>query len=309
MAGVGTLITAFDYNAIQAKISLVLGAGSGDFGYGQAVSSSSVGQYAKITVAQWNNLRTDVVKCRQHQNGVTITNYSPSEPGYVAGQSLKIPTTSNKIKEEDRLAYITMADACQTDRITAPPAGQATREDLVVPQVRTANWNGTLTQYITVTFASYDAARYFFNSGSRFEISGSRTGGTNGPKDQSWSTILTNIGAIYFDRNNTTCTGTGVNSAIGWADLTGSDQQIFEKDVSGTTYVPNRYLVYARAPANNQIVFTIQWRDDSVDSPPVNAPWYIDEDVTGTLTSNFQVYRASGSNVSIPAPSAITTGI
>lgn len=306
MAGVGTFISATDYNNIQAKIALVLGTGSGDFGYGQAVSSSAVSPNAKVTVAQWNNLRSDIIKCRQHQNGLPINDAGPGDVGYISGQSLRIPTTSNKIKEEDRAGYNSMADDSQTYRLAVPPAGQATREDLVATQVRTANWNGTLVQYVTVTFSDANAARYYFNTGSRFEFSGSRSGGLNTIKDVSWTTILTNMGTIYFDRDNTTCTGTGTGSTIGWADLTGSDQQIFQKDVSDSTYYPNRYLIYARAPAANQIVFTIQFLDAS--GQP-NAPWGTDEDVTGTLTSSVQVYRASGANVSVPTPSASTTGI
>ena len=292
MAGLDTKITATDYNAIQSKIALVLGTGSGDYGYGQSVSSSSVAVTSKISVAQWNNLRSDILRARQHQTGNT--------------ESLPTASTSVKITESDRALYDSMATDTQTYRAAVPPAGQATREDLVPTQIRTANWNGTLTQYVTITFGDANAARYFFNTGSRIEFSGSRSGGVGTTKDVSWTTILTNMGTIYFDRNNTTTTNTGTGSTIGWADLTGSDQQIFQKDVSDTTYYPNRYLIYARAPAANQIVFTIQWLDAS--GQP-NAPWGTDEDVTGTLTSTVQVYRASGANVTVPTPSAITTGI
>lgn len=292
MAGSGTLITATDYNAIQAKISLVLGTGSGDYGYGQSVASSSVAANARISVVQWNNLQSDIIRARQHQTGNT--------------ESLTTAATTVRITEADRAAYNALADDTQTYRLAVPPSSQATREDLVATQIRTAAWNGSITQYVTVTFADANAARYYFNSGSRFEFSAGRTGGANTAKDVTWTTLLTNMGVIYFDRENTTPTGTGTGSTIGWADLTGSDQQIFEKDVTGTTYAPNRYLIYARASAANQIIFTIQFLDAS--GQP-NAPWGTDEDVTGTLTSTVQVYRASGSNVSVPTPPATTTGI
>jgi hypothetical protein len=292
MAGLGTSITASDYNAIQAKIALVLGSGSGDYGYGQTIASTSVAVNAKISVNQWNNLQNDIVRARQHQTGTT--------------QTLTTAATNVKIIEADRAAYDAMANDCQTYRLTVPPSSQATREDLVATQTRTANWNGTLTQYVTITFPDANAARYYFNSGSRFEISGSRSGGSNTAKDISWTTILTNMGTIYFDRENTTCTGTGTGSTIGWVDLIGSDQEIFEKTLPGTTYYPNVYRIYARAPAANQIVFTIQFSDASGQPNP---PWGTDEDVTGTLTSTVQVYRASGSNVSVPTPPASTTAI
>ena len=292
MAGLGTKITATDYNAIQAKIALVLGSGSGDYGYGQAISSSSVSANAKISVAQWNNLQSDILRARQHQTG--------------NAESLTTAATSVKITEADRAAYNAMADDTQTYRLTVPPSSQATRENLVATQTRTANWNGVLSQYVTIDFGSADTARYYFNSGSRFEFSASRSGGSNTAKDISWTTILTNMGTIYFDRENTTPTGTGTGSTIGWADLTGSDQQIFEKTLAGTTYYPNVYRIYARAPVANQIVFTIRF-DDASGQP--NPPWGTDEDVTGTLTSTVQVYRASGSNVSVPTPAASTTAI
>ena len=36
----GSLVEASDYNTIQTKVDSILGTGSGDKGYGQAVSSS-----------------------------------------------------------------------------------------------------------------------------------------------------------------------------------------------------------------------------------------------------------------------------
>jgi hypothetical protein len=287
MPGQNTQIVASDYNAIQAKIALVLGSGSGDYGYGQIVDSSQVSPNVRITVAQWTALRSDILRSRQHQTG--------------AAEVLTQPTTTIKITETDRAAYDAMAQLATDNRLAIPPTSQATRENLVQPQTRTAEWNGVLSQTITINFTSADVLRYYFNTGSSIEFSGSRVGGTNGPKDSSWSTILTNMGTISFNRNSTTASGTGNNSAIGYAQLTTSDQQIFSKDVTGTTYAPNRYVLLARAPSATQIVFTIQWRDDDTGNP--------DENVTGTLTSIVQVYRASGVNVSVPLPPATTTGL
>ncbi len=297
MAGQNTLIVASDYNAIQAKIALVLGTGSADYGYGQSVASSQVSQNTPVTVTQWNNLRNDLLRARQHQVNTEVV--------------LTQASTTNRITETDRAAYNTVADLITTDRLIAPPVGQATRENLVATQTRITNWNGTLSQTITVNFSDANAARYYFNTGSRFEFSGSRIGGAGHVgdgsysgtlKDQSWSTILTNMGTIYFTRNATySASNSGTGSAIGYANLTTSDQQVYEKSLTGTTYYPNRFVVLARAPTTSQIVFTLQWRDDSLGNP--------DEDIAGTLTSVVQAYRASGTNVSVPLPPATTTGL
>lgn len=295
MAGQGTKILVTDYNTIQSKIENVLGTGSGDYGYGQAVSSSQVSLSSKISVLQWNNLRSDILKARQHQTGNDLS------------ASLTTASTSTKILEADRSAYNSMADDCATYRLTTPPANQATRENLVDTQVKTAAWNGTLTQTVTVTFADATAARHYFNSGSQIEFSASRTGGTDGLKNTTWTTMFTQMGTIYINRSTTNCTGSGSPvTSLGWANLTTSNQLIFQKDSPSSTYAPNKYTIYARVPSAEQIVFTINF-DDASGQP--NAPWGTDENVDGTLTSTVQVYRASGSNVSLPKPSATTTSI
>jgi hypothetical protein len=385
MAGQNTSILASDYNAIQTKAALALGSGSGTFGYGQTVSSSQVAQNAKITATQWYNLRSDILRCRQHQTGtdlepgltnpyinviasqtaevtnrITVSDTSRLTVGMpifftgvvfgnivfrttyyvltvvnstqitisatlngtpfvlVAGTGTmygSVPQTNGtKIFEADRAAYDTMITTASIDnnRLIAPPANQATRENLVNTQSRTTSWNGFITQTVTVTFADANARRYYFNTGSRFEFSSTRSGGTSGDKNTSWTTLLTNMGVVYFNRTDTTCTGTGTNSTIGNDDLTTSDQIVFIKDVSGTTYFPNRYQIKARSPSAAQIIFTIEWRDDSPNPnttvfAPGFGPYGTDENVDGTLTSLVQVYRSSGVNVTVPKPPATTT--
>jgi hypothetical protein len=294
MAGQDTLILVTDYNAIQTKIATVLGPGSATFGYGQTVSSSQVATNAIISVTQWNNLRTDLVKCLKHQTGTDPV--------------LTQPATNVKVTEATRAAYMLGADTATTNRLVAPPVTEATREFLSFGSiVRTASWNGVRVQTVTINFASADAARFFFNTGSRFEFSASLTNTSSSPKDQSWVSNLSGIGTVYFNYDTTTPTGGGSGTSIGWYDLTTSNQLVYEKTVS-TGYVPNSYRIYARAPSTSQLVFEIQFRDDATSAPSPNPPWDIDEDVTGTLTSDVKVYRSSGS-VTVTTPPATSSGI
>jgi hypothetical protein len=69
MAGVGTKIFAADYNAIQTLAQNVLGVGSGQFGYGQTVTSSQVQPGDPFFLNDWLNLRTDLLKIGAHQTG------------------------------------------------------------------------------------------------------------------------------------------------------------------------------------------------------------------------------------------------
>ena len=315
MPGQNTQIIATDYNEIQSRIAFVLGSGSGNSGYGQSPSSNQVGQFSKITVAQWNNLREDIRRCREHQTGVALGTKAPGEQGYVAGADLPIPTKSIQVKDNWRAAYKQLAIDAETNRLVSPPpANQATRADLVSQQVRTSQWNGRLTQTVTVNFGSVDNARYFFNSGGQIEFSSDRSGGTAGLKNVSWTTLLNAMGTIRFNYTQTTATGDGVGSSIGWYDLITEYQLIYEKDVpQGQSYYPNKYFIYARksaAPYDYIADFQINWWDDSAAPPSFPDPGFgIDEMVDGTLVSNVTTYRATGSNVSVAQPSASTTGI
>lgn len=307
-AGVGNKIEATDYNLIQSKIALVLGAGSSDYGYGQSVASSQVVEGNIISVTQWNNLRNDLVRARQHQTNITIGSDRPTNPGYIAGQDLTIPTVVDRILEVDRAAYNALADTITTSRLIIPPTGQASRENLIAPAIRTSPWNGTLSHSVTVSWTTANDARAYFNTGSQIWFSGSRTGGVGAgvpsSKNGTWSTLLTNMGIIKFGYTDTTTTGSGSASVIGYYDLTTSDQLIFQKSTELPTYSPNAYRIYARlgSPGGGvQIIFTIQFRDDSGGGT--------DEDVSGTLTSNVEVWRASGANVSVPVPPSTSSGI
>ena len=304
MAGKGTKILASDYNSMQSNVSLVLGQGSGDYGYGQSVASSQVSTNSKITVNQWSNLRTDLLRCIQHQ---TNTDYTGSIP---------TPTTALTLTSERYDSFKTVSDLIGPSRLTLP-AGQSTLETIATT-VRSTAWNGTISQTVTLTFPESGiypgtyGGRYFFNSGGRIQFTASRTGGNTGLKNTAWATLLQNMGTIYFDYTTTSVvggTGTFVSN-IGFYDLTTSDQVIFEKTLaSGEAYYPNKYYIYARTndvTNRNQVIFTIYFAD--VSGQP-NIPWGVDENVDGTLTSTVQSYRATGSNVTVVAPSVVASGI
>jgi Putative Ig domain len=312
MAGKYSAILATDYNIIQAKVEKVLGTGIGDFGYGQPVKSSQVLRRTNITKNQWNNLRTDLIKLRLHQ---TNTNYSSTlkQAGRVDPED---STKEIPFIDTDYQIFSQLADDAINDRFDLP-AGQGTREALVPTQQYSQPWNGTITQVVTVTFPSVDAARYFFNSGGKIEFSGNRTGGDISTKNTTWTSMLgqgaNGMGVIQFGYNSTTCTGVGQPAAIGYYNLletTTTDQVLFTKLPPAGPYSTAFYYIYGRSPVPNQIVFTITW----VDGPELNSQ---DENVNGVLSSFVQVYRASSASddngdlvsVNIPKPPAITSGL
>ena len=312
MPGKGSKIIADDYNAIQKRVAAVLGAGGTDpstdladstFGYGQTASSSQVSQFAKISTTQWINLRNDLLRCRYHQNADVSA-------------ILTTPLTSVTITESDRAQYLAVAENAITNRLVTPPDTQID----VIPLVATnlGQWNTQITQTVTVTFSNTTQARYFFNAGGSLRISSSRANdagdGSYSLKNATWTTMLNSMGKISLSRNTTTRSGTtGTTSNIGWAQLTTSDQLIFEQLAPGTTYSDNKFRIFAKLASNStQIIFSMQWRDDS---PNPNTtlyglfgPYGVDEFVTGILTSTLEILKPSGPYVSVNAPTAEQSG-
>jgi hypothetical protein len=294
MAGQGNKIVATDYNTIQAKINLVLGTGTGDRGYGQSVTSSQVSPSTNVTAAQWNALRNDLLKARQHQTGL-------DESGY-----LVFPSTSITVKESVRAAYLNFADDIIVDRLATPPPGEATLSTLRTV-IRTNPWSASINHAVTMNFTSEDAARAFFNTGSNLKFSASLTNYTHDSSllvNQSWDTLLTNMGIITFNATSTTNTGTGIAHNIGFYDLTTLNQLIFTKfvETSNPSYYPNQYDLFVRqgnSPA--QIIFTPTF------SYTYGGPGNYSEPANGTLTSLIQAYYATGSNVEVVPPTTSST--
>jgi hypothetical protein len=297
MAGQGTKIVATDYNAIQAIINNVMGAGSGTYGWGQTVLSSQVAVNSKVTATQWNNLQTDLQNAYQHITGGI--------------GSLTTASSSIKIAESDRAAYLAMANYTNTYANSLSYSTQSSTQ-LLQQGVKTVAWNGTVTHTVTLTFLNASYARYFFNSGSVIQFTGSLSGysttDTSYAKDQSWATLLTNMGTISFGLNGTSTTGTvnSIGSTVGYtycAAHPGTSYNIIQKITSAPIYSPNQYDLNVSVDATGTVVtFTAQFEDLSTGSlessqgggNPSLPQFSIDENVEGTLTSSCSAYYASG---------------
>lgn len=283
MAGQRTPIVSNDYNNLQGRISRVLGIGDSDYGYGQQVVSIPTISKTTISASQWNELRTDILKSRQHQTGLDESS------------SLNLVVAKTEITNAIYDSFSSLVTIVETDRLVTPPSNQATRENLAVG-TRTTPWNALVTHTVTIEFDTEDNARCFFNAGGAIEISASRTGGSASIKNNTWSTLLTNMGTIKFTRSQTTSTGSGTGSQIGFVDLTQVNQLVFQKLAGNQSYYSlNEYNVYARQGVlESEIVFTIEFNDIFDDS--------VGDNIDGTLTSTVQIYRSSGSNVSNRRP-------
>lgn len=290
-AGVGQIISASDYNTIRTKIANVLGIGgvgngvTADFGYGQQLNSSAVNaadpvlEKRKITKAQWDDLRWDIINAHVHQldtipDLVVVSNADPIRYG----------------SSQPNYQYNTTADTVTSNRYKIATTQSITRTPIAAVTRSTA-WSNSVSCQLTMTFATSDQARYFWNAGGVIRFSSSRSGGSALDQNTAWTRLLTAVGNQDFNNRTITPTGTGIYT------LTNSFQTYYENSAS-SPYSNNKFRLQVKVDvANNStgtariFTFNIQWIDGYVDSGPEVPPG---DTVDGTLTLNTTEIRAAG---------------
>ena len=312
----GDNITAAQYNGLQSRIEQVLGTGSGDFGYGNSVSSDQVTAGDSVTAGQMDNLRSDMGKCWTHQTGDNIPLANIAVGNIIGADASGTGVTfdnSNNYTISGSIAnggfndYLSKMTELETNRFDIDSGEQTVADSAGV--TRTTSWNGTISATFRVSFGNANNRRYFFNSGGELRISVAGANGT-GSKDSDWSSILSNPGQIRMGYNYTTISGSnnGVTlSSIGNDAMSSSYQEIFKKVGTAAVYAENYWKVEARITNVSTFEFKVTLVDDDAGdrpdpSPPPPFGPLTDEDVTLDITGTFAMRRATGSNIAYPAP-------
>jgi hypothetical protein len=285
---VGDIISAARYNVLQVAINQTLGIGNSTFGYGQAVRSVAVASSNQVNATHMQRLYGDIIDCHAHQTGTT-----PSVnvlPPVVTQQDI----TDAVFADYEGFVQL-VGDASNRFKIHS---GYATITNKTgVSSSRSAVWGGAgqaqvISHSFTVTFTTANARRNFFNSGGQIRFSAALNSGT-GAKSSEWAALLSAMGTIIFDYQNTTA-NSGTASGIGNFELTSSYQTIYTKVGSGT-YSDSSYTIAARGDiASNVITFEISFSDGQNN--------VTDEPVIGTIVSNISERRATGPYVEVPTP-------
>jgi hypothetical protein len=277
MAYVSTgLIEATDYNGFVsttsgANVNNVWSTGSTDSGWGQT-ALATVSATGTITATQWASLVNTISSMASH-TGTTIT--ARSAP--VAGNTIQILAALNT-----DLTNIT-----------------ANRQNAVANGAQFTGWTGTnsktaatgtgtwtITFVNTVTFASADAARYFFNAGGRIKIDVSKTA-TGALGDPEWNDLANTLsGDIFITGGTATQTIAGANytgttkvggtgtpdilqTGIGWHDLTpGAAATIVYKQFADTAPYTANFIQHsiARNAGSTALTITTLWSNPEGDA-------------------------------------------
>ena len=177
------LVEATDYNNLIGNTSSTTAnllnttwaTGSGSTGYGQT-ALANVSQGNQVTATQWANLVNTTSNAALHQ-GSTITSVTAPVSGGTITFLSAIPTNLQTI---------------YTNRLNAGSQGSTTANAIST----STSWSNIATFTHTVTFASGDAARYFFNAGGQLNITCSHPAGTG--INLLLNNLASNVGTIVM---------------------------------------------------------------------------------------------------------------
>lgn len=234
--GSGQLIEAWDYNRLTwggnttgtytstpSNFAYVWGVGNGQFGYGQDVSQiSAVTSGTAVSATQWSQFIYALNKCLGHQSGSAGQLANGSNIGVTAGATI---------------AYFanvaTAVSTVNTNAALYTAQGSTTTGSGFNTSVSSTGGLGTWqTVDRTVTFASAQHARYFFNAGGQLNYRVTFSGGNGSGSTNSLQRVLTGLGGINFlNTTNSGRTGSGIQldtnaTGIGYRNLTTSPQNI-----------------------------------------------------------------------------------
>ncbi len=242
----GDTITADQYNIFVNNSSSPFGynhfAGTGEdqYGLGQTHLATVSGGSTTITAAQFNNLLTGIDNIANHTND-TMT----ARTSVAAGDEIAI-----KSNLEADLATLAASVAGGSTSATALTTSSA----LQTVTSSAEGWDSSATQEVSVTFASADAMRHFFNAGGKVRITQGTTQASTSPKDQSYIDMGTAIGNLDIASQVTTRSGSGETLttdglANGFHDLGTGYTTLIKLTSDNSNYTSNTVEISAKLNA------------------------------------------------------------
>jgi hypothetical protein len=292
------LIQAADYNdfannTMGANVNGVWGTGISTLGWGQT-PLSTVSTSGTVTATQWATLVNTITSMGAHTNTTITARTAPT-----SGQTIAILAALNT-----DLTNIT------NNRQNAAAVGSQftgwTGTNSKTSTTSGGTWTITFTN--TITWASADAARYFFNAGGLIKIDVSKTA-TGNTGDPEWNDLANTLcGDIYITGGTATQTiagtaytgttkigGTGSPSTLatttGWYDLTaGAAATIVYKQFADTAPYTSNFIQHsiAKGASSNTLVITTLW--SASDGDPISGGTASSGATPGTAPTTIVTY-------------------
>lgn len=276
----GDTIKDDEYNAFVNNSSSPFGynhfagTGSGEYGLGQTHIPTVVAGTGTINAAQWNSLFSGIDNIANHTNDTMTTR----------GQVTAGDTISIKAAVATDLATLAASVAAGCTSATAIDSGTAAGSS-----TNSGTWNSSSTIERSITFASADTMRHFFNAGGKIRIDPSCVTGIDGSKDTVFNDLTTTAtGNLDIAAHSTTRSGSGETLTTnglsnGFHDL-GTGYTVLLKltsDNSGYTSNTVEYSAKLDAAVGSATVLTIKM----VSQDPAADTTYSSNNLSGVPTN------------------------
>jgi hypothetical protein len=276
MPNQGDIIYGADYNTVQAKVRGVLGDGgiywsngSGDYsyGYGYPVTCALVEPNAIITALQWNDLLNDVNTAYTHITGNDYIGYTSAVNNPISHVYLNDANTAINYAISKRLSVAATRQSLNANAFSNTYNGDA------VPWGGGSSYSPSgISSTFTLSFASADAARYYFNRGNYLRVFGTYSGDNNIPQNGYWNELMAKV-AYKIDYNE-------------WHYIQANNASSFTTITGGSVYASNYVSITASEVTSTSVKFTVLYKDDHT------SIW--SDSVTGQigykLTENYETY-------------------
>jgi hypothetical protein len=275
---VGGLIEATDYNGFASttasgNVNAIWGTGAGSYGYGQSTTLSTVSAGGTVTATQWADLVNRIASIGNH-TGVTIT----SRTAPVTGDTI---TILNAVATDLSNLYTNRANAASSGSTISPSTGTWWQAS------NTPNSAWTITTTHTITFASANQARYFFNAGGLIKWDVAKTS-TGTEADTEWNDLAQTLtGTIYLSGANTshsingtaytgttksggTGTPTTLNTTVGFYNLSTVASTLYDQYADSSPYTSDHIRIQASVNDNTSptvLTVTTAWINASSATP------------------------------------------
>ena len=291
---IGGLIQATDYNGfadttVGANVNATWGTGVTSAGYGQT-AIPTVSAAGEVTATQWATLVNNIASMGSHQGTAITARTAP-----VAGNTISILSAVN-----------TDITNCYNNRGNAAASGTQftgyTGTNSKTAGTSGATWSITFTN--TVTFASADAARYFFNAGGTVKIDVSKTS-TGALGDPEWNDLATTLcgdifitggaysqtiaGTVYEGTKQVGGSGTPTTLTLttGWFDLTGSPTIVYKQFADTAPYTSN-FIQHSLSATATVLTITTLW--SASDGDPITGGTAASGATPGTAPTTIVTY-------------------
>lgn len=248
---VGDIILADHYNTIRTAVNKWFGDNSPSSTPSDPKTTTSYGwggtNAASVAIG-------DTITAEQVNHLINRVNLAVSRVG--AGSTLTKVATGEVIEATDFNGIETQAATIEASS-TESADHTITSGGSDGTSLYTGSWN-QLTYDVTITFASYAEARYFFNSGGQFRFSFGITGGNE--ETDAWADLFdsSDMGTLIFSIEDFDQTGTrmgNVTTGSGFYELTTSYVELYDINLDISPYQGSDFRVQGQRSSDGATIY------------------------------------------------------